>query len=474
MKYEKVIGLEVHVELLTQTKVFCSCKSEFGGEPNTRICEICTGFPGTLPSLNKKVVDFAVRTGLALNCEITRLTRFDRKNYFYPDLPKAYQISQLYLPVGRNGYLEITADNVSKKIGIHELHIEEDAGKLIHTDGMTLIDYNRCGVPLLEIVTEPDFRSADEVIAFLTALRRTLTFLGVSDCKMQEGSMRADVNLSLRESGETRLGTRTEMKNLNSLHDISDAIESESRRQSALLDSGGKVVRQTRGWDADRKQSFALRSKEQANDYRYFPEPDIPPLVITDAQLELCRSELPELPSARKQRYSADLGLSEYDADLLTDNVYISDFFEAVLSNGVSPKEAANWILGELLRLLKNSRTDAKDNPLEAQALSQVIKAVNSGRITRSTGKLVLEKAFGEGIDVSEYINGNSLVLIDDPSQITAAARKVIEENPKAVSDYGNGKHSAFGYLIGQVMKETGGRAAVEEVKKALGTLLEP
>ncbi len=473
MSFETVIGLEVHVELLSETKVFCTCKSEFGGKPNTRICEVCTGMPGTLPRLNEKVVEFAVKTGLATDCEITEITRFDRKNYFYPDLPKAYQISQLYLPICRNGHIEIKTENGKKRIGIHEIHIEEDAGKLIHAESGTLIDYNRCGVPLLEIVTEPDFSGADEVIAFLEALRSILTYLGVSDCKMQEGSMRADVNLSVRSAGSRELGTRTEMKNLNSFHDIADAVKSEAARQIALIESGEAVIQQTRRWDADRGESYAMRSKEAANDYRYFPEPDIPPIDISESFINRINSALPELPAAKKQRYINELGLPDYDASVLTNDIYVVGFFEAALKDCSSPKEVANWVLGEVLRLLKDSGTDSKSNPLKPEALVKIIEMVRSGKINRNTGKTVLEKAFYDGVDVEKYVSENGLSLITDSDVIKSAVEAVIAGNEKSVTDYKRGKTAALGYLVGQTMKALGGRADANEIQKLLREMLD-
>ena len=468
MSCETVIGLEVHIELLTETKVFCSCPSSFGGEPNTRICEVCTGMPGTLPCLNEKVVEFALKTGLATNCSITKITRFDRKNYFYPDLPKAYQISQLYLPICTNGFVEIETDNGKKRIGIHEIHIEEDAGKLIHADGLTLIDYNRCGVPLLEIVTEPDFTSCDEVIAFLEALRKILTYIGVSDCKMQEGSMRADVNLSVKKAGETKLGTRTEMKNLNSFRDISDAVESEAKRQINLIENGEAVIQQTRRWDADKKESYAMRSKEAVNDYRYFPEPDIPPVVVTDGQLKAVSSGLPELPDKKKQRYIEKLGLNEYDASVLTSEAEAARFFEATIAICNKPKEVANWVLGEVLRLNK----DGAQSRLTPEALAEIITLVESGEINRTTGKAVLERAYFDGADVKTYIEENSLLQITDSDKIRSAVEAVISENAKSVNDYKDGKTAAMGYLVGQTMKALGGKADANIIKRILNELL--
>lgn len=472
MTWETVTGLEVHVQLLTQTKLFCGCRAVFGAEPNTNICEICTGQPGTLPLPNEKAVEFALRTGIATNCSITRTTRFDRKNYFYPDLPKAYQISQLYLPVCTDGFIEIDTRSGIKRIRIHEIHIEEDAGKLLHDGDITLIDYNRCGVPLLEIVTEPDFRGSDEVIAFLTELKGILTYIGVSDCKMQEGSMRVDVNLSVRPLGDAEFGTRTEMKNLNSFHEIADAMESEAARQISVIEGGEAVIRQTRRWDADKRMSFSMRSKEEANDYRYFPEPDIPPVIIGDSLLNSVKSELPELPRERRRRYEASLGLSKYDADQLTQDRCISDFFEAVSELCGSPKQAANWILGEVLRLLSENKTEASQNPLKPEALAEIITLVRSGKITRATGKQVLERAFLDGVDVTTYIAENSLALITDESEILKAVRRAVDGNPKSVADYKGGKTSALGFLVGQTMKLLGGKADANTVKRLLTEII--
>ena len=360
MEWEIVMGLEVHTELATKTKIFCGCSTAFGSEPNTHVCEICSGMPGTLPLLNERVVEFAVRTGLATNCQITQKTKFDRKNYFYPDLPKAYQISQLYLPICRNGYIEVKGENGEpKKIGIHEIHMEEDAGKLIHDEfeDCTLVDYNRCGVPLLEIVSEPDFRSADEVVEYLEKLRAILQFTGVSDCKMQEGSLRADVNLSVRPKGEKEFGTRTEMKNLNSFHAIARAIAYESRRQIDLLEDGEAVVQETRRWDDNKGYSYAMRSKEDAQDYKYFPEPDLPPIEISDARIQEIRESMPELPEQKKQRYREELGLPEYDTEILTGNMAFVTLFEEAVKLCDSPKDVANWIMGEVMKLLNDTGT---------------------------------------------------------------------------------------------------------------------
>lgn len=476
MEWEIVMGLEVHTELATKTKIFCGCSTEFGGEPNTHVCEICSGMPGTLPLLNERVVEFAVRTGLATNCKITQKTKFDRKNYFYPDLPKAYQISQLYLPICRNGYIEVKGENGEpKKIGIHEIHMEEDAGKLIHDEfeDCTLVDYNRCGVPLLEIVSEPDFRSADEVIEYLEKLRAILQFTGVSDCKMQEGSLRADVNLSVRPKGQKEFGTRTEMKNLNSFHAIARAIAYESRRQIDLLEDGEAVVQETRRWDDNKGYSYAMRSKEDAQDYKYFPEPDLPPIEISDARIQEIRESMPELPEQKKQRYREKLGLPEYDTEILTGNLAFVTLFEETVKLCDSPKDAANWIMGEVMKLLNDSGTLPEDMKLAPASLASVIQMVKSGKINRGTGKTVLEKVFTDGVDPESYVKENNLAQITDLGAIRPVLEEVIAANEKSVSEYKAGKTQAMGYIMGQAMRALKGKAPAQEVQKMLHELLD-
>lgn len=476
MEWEIVMGLEVHTELATKTKIFCGCSTEFGGEPNTHVCEICSGMPGTLPLLNERVVEFAVRTGLATNCQITQKTKFDRKNYFYPDLPKAYQISQLYLPICRNGYIEVKGENGEpKKIGIHEIHMEEDAGKLIHDEfeDCTLVDYNRCGVPLLEIVSEPDFRSADEVIEYLEKLRAILQFTGVSDCKMQEGSLRADVNLSVRPKGQKEFGTRTEMKNLNSFHAIARAIAYESRRQIDLLEDGEAVVQETRRWDDNKGYSYAMRSKEDAQDYKYFPEPDLPPIEISDARIQEIRESMPELPEQKKQRYREELGLPEYDTEILTGNMAFVTLFEEAVKLCDSPKDVANWIMGEVMKLLNDSGTLPEDMKLAPASLASVIQMVKSGKINRGTGKTVLEKVFTDGVDPESYVQENNLAQITDLGAIRPVLEEVIAANEKSVSEYKAGKTQAMGYIMGQAMRALKGKAPAQEVQKLLHELLD-
>lgn len=476
MEWEIVMGLEVHTELATKTKIFCGCSTAFGSEPNTHVCEICSGMPGTLPLLNERVVEFAVRTGLATNCKITQKTKFDRKNYFYPDLPKAYQISQLYLPICRNGYIEVKGENGEpKKIGIHEIHMEEDAGKLIHDEfeDCTLVDYNRCGVPLLEIVSEPDFRSADEVIEYLEKLRAILQFTGVSDCKMQEGSLRADVNLSVRPKGQKEFGTRTEMKNLNSFHAIARAIAYESRRQIDLLEDGEAVVQETRRWDDNKGYSYAMRSKEDAQDYKYFPEPDLPPIEISDARIEEIRESMPELPEQKKQRYREALGLPEYDTEILTGNMAFVTLFEEAVKLCDSPKDVANWIMGEVMKLLNDTGTLPEDMTLAPEKLAVVIQMVKSGKINRGTGKTVLEKVFTDGVDPESYVKENNLAQITDLGAIRPVLEEVIAANEKSVSEYKAGKTQAMGYIMGQAMRALKGKAPAQEVQKMLHELLD-
>lgn len=475
MEWEIVMGLEVHTELATKTKIFCGCSTEFGGEPNTHVCEICSGMPGTLPLLNKRVVEFAIRTGVATNCTITQNNKFDRKNYFYPDLPKAYQISQLYLPICRNGYIEVnTKDGEKKKIGIHEIHMEEDAGKLIHDEfeDCTLVDYNRCGVPLLEIVSEPDFRSAEEVIDYLSKLRAILQYTGVSDCKMQEGSLRADVNLSVRPKGQAEFGTRTEMKNLNSFHAIERAIAYEAQRQIELIEDGEKVVQETRRWDDNKGYSYAMRSKEDAQDYKYFPEPDLPPIEISDGQIEEIKSTMPELPEEKRERYLNELGLPEYDTGIITGDIALVKFFESTLEKCDSPKDVANWIMGEVMKLLNDSATLTEDNPLKPEALAAVINMVRSNKINRGTGKKVLEKVFTDGVDPEKYVEENNLAQVTDLSALRPIIEQVIAENEKSVSEYKAGKTQAMGYIMGQAMRALKGKAPAQEVQKILKEIL--
>ena len=471
MKYEIVCGLEVHVEMNTKTKIFCGCTTAFGGAPNTHTCPVCTGQPGALPVLNRAVVEGAMSTGLALGCEITRLTRFDRKNYFYPDLPKAYQISQLYAPICTGGGIAVTTDGGEEKyIRLHEIHMEEDAGKLVHDPWTesTLCDYNRCGVPLMEIVTEPDFRSAHEVIDFLTKLRSTLQFLGVSDCKMQEGSIRADLNVSVRPAGSEKLGTRTEMKNMNSFKAIAKAIETEAARQIEVLEEGRAVKQETRRWDDNKDASFAMRSKENAQDYRYFPEPDLPPVYIDDAWLERVRTHQPELADAKRARYREEYGLSEHDIGILCQNARLCHLLEAAIAQGASPKEAANWILSEVLRLCKERAVDPYDLELDAGKLALILQLLGEGKIDRAGARNTLEAVFADDADVEAYIKKEKLAIERDEAAVAGAIAQVLAENADAVEKFRAGNEKVMGFLTGQCMKLLRGKADPKQVSAAL------
>lgn len=473
--YEMVIGLEVHVELATKTKIFCGCTTQFGGAPNTHTCPICTGMPGTLPVANRKVIEFAVAAGLATNCEITRYNKFDRKNYFYPDLPKAYQISQLYLPICRNGHVDIMTAAGEKSVGIHEIHMEEDAGKLMHDPWLdqTMVDYNRCGVPLLEIVSEPDMRSAEEVIAYLTKLRQTLQYLGVSDCKMQEGSMRADVNLSVRPVGQKEFGTRTEMKNINSFKAIARAIAGEYRRQVELIEDGGKVQQQTRRWDDNKGASFAMRSKENAQDYRYFPEPDLPPISLSQALIDAVRARQPELAEAKAARYQSEFGLPKYDAGILTEEKPIADLFEQAVAACGKPKEVSNWIMGETMAMMKEKSVPAENLMLSGQALGAIVSAVSAGRLNRQSAREVFAYAFDGGEDIEGYIKAHGLEIVSDDSAYEQILSDVLARCEKDVAQYRAGNQKVFGFLVGQAMKALKGKADPKKINELLRKLLE-
>lgn len=468
MKWKTVIGLEVHVELSTETKIFCSCSTRFGASPNTQCCPICTGMPGTLPTLNAKVLEYAIKAGVALNCEITRYNKFDRKNYFYPDLPKAYQISQLYLPFARNGRVDIG----DKIIRIHEIHMEEDAGKLIHSEdtGETFIDYNRCGVPLLEIVSEPDFESSDEVIRYLEQLKSTFEYLGISDVKMQEGSLRADVNLSVMPADSSILGVRTEMKNINSFKAIEHAIAYEAQRQISVLESGGKVIQETRRWDDSAGISLAMRSKEDAHDYRYFPEPDIPPISISEEMFQRIKSAQPELAHEKKKRYQSEYNLTEYESSLLTINRNFAILFESTVDICNEPKETANWMLGSLMRYISENSLGYGDITLSPSLFARFITVIRSGKINRNVGKDVFVQMLegGDGFDIDGYIEQNGLAVINDENAVKAAVKRVFAANPKTVEQYLAGKTKVTGFLVGQVMREFKGKADAETVSKAV------
>ena len=470
MEYEIIMGLEIHVELHTKSKIFCTCTTEFGGEPNTHCCPICTGMPGVLPVLNKNAVEYAVKAGLAMNCTISGFSKQDRKNYFYPDLPKAYQVSQFDLPLCKNGFVSIEVNGVRKNIGITRIHIEEDAGKLIHDEWETgsLVDYNRCGVPLIEIVSEPDMRTPDEAKAFVESVKAILEYLDVSDCKMQEGSLRADVNLSVRPVGQEKFGTRTEMKNLNSFRSIYRAAENEAKRQINELESGGAIIQETRRWDDSKGYSYAMRSKEEAHDYRYFPEPDLVPIVVDEEWLGRIRASLPELPEARKSRYMSEFGLPEYDAGLLTSSKCLADFYEEAASESSNAKAVSNWIMGDVMRTLKEKGLEAESIPFPGSYLAQLVSLIDKGTISGTIAKKVFEKMFESGREPLSIVKEEGLEVVNDESALVAAVKKVLDSNPQSVADYGNGKEKAFGFLVGQAMKETRGKANPQLINKLL------
>ena len=474
-QYETVIGLEVHVELATKTKIFCGCSTAFGGAPNTHTCPVCTGMPGSLPVLNKQVVEYAAAVGLATNCEITKHCKFDRKNYFYPDNPQNYQISQLYLPICRNGHVDIElADGTTKSVRIHEIHMEEDAGKLVHDDweDVSYVDFNRSGVPLIEIVSEPDMRSAEEVIAYLEKLRLIIQYLGASDCKLQEGSMRADVNLSVREVGSSEFGTRTETKNLNSFSAIARAIEADRDRQIDLIESGEPVIQETRRWDDNKAYSYAMRSKEDAQDYRYFPDPDLVPLNISDEWLDEIRSRQPEFKTEKMKRYSEEFGIPEYDINIITDSKKLADIFEATTALCNQPKKVSNWILGETMRILKEKEMEPEDITFSPENLAKLIKLVEAGTINGSVAKDIFAVIFDEDVDPESYVKEKGLAQVSDEGELRAVVEKVIADNPQSVADYRNGKDKAIGFLVGQTMKAMKGKANPGLVNKILKELL--
>ncbi len=473
-QYETVIGLEVHVELATKTKIFCSCSTKFGSKPNTNTCPVCTGMPGALPVLNRQVVEYAMALGLATNCEITRVNRFDRKNYFYPDNPQNYQISQLYMPIAKNGYVEIEAGDTTKKIRIHEMHMEEDAGKLVHNewDDTSLLDFNRSGVPLVEIVSEPDLRTADEVMAYLEKLRLIAQYLGVSDCKLQEGSMRADIDLSVRELGSDKWGTRTEMKNLNSFKAISRAIDGERERQIELLEEGKSVIQETRRWDDNKEASYAMRSKEDAQDYRYFPEPDLPPIVIDDAWIKRVKENQPELRTEKLARYKEEFDIPQYDAEILTESKAMADLFEAATAICHQPKKVSNWLMVETMRLLKEQDMAPEDIRFSPEHLAALVTLTEEGTINSTVAKEVFEAMFDSDVDPEVYVDEHGLKTVNDEDALMAVISDVIEKNPKAVADYKGGKEKALGALVGQTMKAMKGKADPELVNQKLRNML--
>ena len=474
--YEVIIGLEVHAELSTKTKIFCSCPTKFGVAPNTQTCPICMAMPGTLPVLNEKVVEYAVKAGLATNCEISRNSKNDRKNYFYPDLPKAYQISQYDKPLCEHGYVEIDTKEGKKKIRLTRIHIEEDAGKLNHDEfaGGSLVDLNRAGVPLIEIVSEPDLRGSEEVEAYLRKLKSILEYIEVSDCKMQEGSFRADVNVSVRKKGDPKLGTRTEMKNMNSFRSITRGIEYEIDRQIDVIEDGGEVEQETLRWDDVSGKTFSMRDKEDAQDYRYFPDPDLVAIKLSEEYIENIKKSLPELPESRKERYLKEYELSEKDANIITSSKYLSDLFEGAIKVCNNPKAVNNWIISDISRILNETEMEPIEIPFDSNQLGKLIILIDKGTISSSIAKKVLVEMFEHPRDPEDIIDEKGWVQISDEGAIKEVVLKVLEANPQSVADYKGGKDKALGFLVGQAMKETRGKANpqmlnqmfIEELKK--------
>lgn len=478
MKYEAVIGLEIHCELKTKTKIFCGCATGFGAEQNTHVCPVCLGLPGVLPTVNKRVVEFGIKAGLATNCTINKYSKFDRKNYYYPDLPKNWQTSQYDLPIAEHGWVDIDVDGEKKRIRLTRIHMEEDAGKLVHS-GTTIkdsatsnVDYNRTGVPLLEIVSEPDLRSAEEARAYMEKIKAIMEYIDVSNCRMEEGNLRADINVSLRPAGTEELGTRTEMKNINSFKNLEDAINYEIERQQEVLEDGGHVVQETRTFDPARGITLSMRSKENAHDYRYMPEPDLPPIVTSEETIEKYRSELPELPDARRARLEKEYGLSDYDAGIITSSRAMAEYFDAVVATGADPKLAANWIMGDLAKNLNEDGIDIAKSPVSAERLGKMIGLIMKDTISGKIAKKVFKEMWTNEDDPEKIVKDKGLVQITDTGAIEAAVDAAIAANPKAVAEYKGGKTKAIGALVGQVMKATRGKANPQMVNKMLAEKL--
>ena len=470
MKLYPTIGLEIHAELLTNSKVFCTCSAEFGGDPNSRCCPVCSGLPGTLPVLNRRAVEYIVKAGYVMNCDISRFTKWDRKNYFYPDLPKAYQISQMPRPVCLNGHVDIVSEGVEKTIRINRIHLEEDAGKLIHDDRtrQTLADYNRCGIPLIEIVTEPDFHSAADVTAFVEKIRLLLQYAGICDGRMEQGSLRCDVNISLAEKDAKELGTRAEIKNLNSVRAIGRAIEYEIYRQTELIESGERVIQETRRFVDGSGETVAMRSKEDAQDYRYFPDPDIPPIIFTEEELESIRSSIPEMPETRRARYIEQYGIAEKDADSLINNKLVCFFFEEAIKAYNNPKSVASFILVELMRRINLGEADMSKLPFEAKDFARLVEIMDTDKINKSNGKNVLRSMLESGKTADEVCEEENLWIKEDLGQAEAVINKILEDNPKAVEQYRSGEHKVFGFLMGQANRQLKGAATPNAIKEIL------
>lgn len=474
MQYEVVIGLEVHAQLLTGSKMFCGCGTKFGVEPNTQTCPVCVGLPGTLPVINKKVVEMAIKTSLATNCTISTYSRFARKNYFYPDLPKGYQISQYELPLGENGFLDIDINGEKKKVRIRRVHMEEDAGKNLHEDiaNASHVDLNRAGVPLLEIVSEPDIRSPEETVVYLKSLRDILVYLAVCDGNMEEGSFRCEPNISLRPVGSNELGTKTELKNINSFKFVQKALEYEIRRQEKMLSEGGQIVQETMLWDPDREVTETMRSKEEAHDYRYFPEPDLVPLMISKEWIEEVRGSLPELPNTKRIRFVSQYGIPEYDASLLTSSRNLADYFERCVSLYNQPKIVSNWIMVDLLRLLKSDNIGMEKCPLSPDQLAGMLKLIDEGTISGKIAKKIFEEMYRTGKEPATIVKEKGLIQIVDEAAIEKVIENVINSNPEQVEAYRKGKDRLFGFFVGEVMKASGGKANPAKVNELLGKRL--
>ncbi|MBR1729798.1 MAG: Asp-tRNA(Asn)/Glu-tRNA(Gln) amidotransferase subunit GatB [Selenomonadaceae bacterium] len=474
MEYEAVIGLEIHSELKTATKIFCGCATTFGADQNTHTCPVCLGLPGVLPTINKKVVEFAIKAGLATNCKINQYSKFDRKNYYYPDLPKNWQTSQYDLPIAEHGFVDIEIEGQKKRIRLTRIHMEEDAGKLVHS-GNTIkdssssnVDYNRTGVPLIEIVSEPDMRSAAEARAYMEKIKAILEYIDVSNCRMEEGNLRADINVSLRPIGSDKLGTRTEMKNINSFKSLEDAINYEIERQAEVLDDGGKIIQETRTWNPEKGITQSMRSKEDAHDYRYMPEPDLPPIVTTAEEIEAFKKSLPELPDARRERLTKDYGLSDYDAGIITSSRAMAEYFDAVIAEKVDPKIAANWIMGDLSKNLNAENLTIEQSPVDAKRLAQMILLIDKGTISGKIAKTVFVEMWKSQDSPEKIVKDKGLVQITDTSAIEGIVDEIISKNPKAVEEYKAGKKKAIGALVGQIMKATKGKANPQMVNQLL------
>ncbi len=473
MEYEAVIGLEVHAQLLTESKIFCGCSTRFGSPANTQTCPVCTGMPGVLPVLNRQAVTFLLKAALACHCKVASYSRFARKNYFYPDLPKGYQISQYELPLATGGYIEIDMPEGRKRIGLTRIHLEEDAGKLMHgadvkSEGKSYVDLNRTGVPLLEIVTEPDLRSAEEAREFIQKLRAILLYLEICDGNMEEGSLRCDANISVRPAGSKELGTKSEVKNMNSFRHIQGALKYEMRRQIEVLEAGGKVVQETRLWDADKGITIPMRSKEEAHDYRYFPEPDLVPIEVGQEWLAGVEAELPELPDAKVERFVREYGIPEYDARVLTTSPHLADYYEEAVRHAGQPKVVSNWVMGDILRELKSNGIEIDECPITPAALADLIKLIEEGTISGKIAKTVFDEMYRTGKGPSKIVEEQGLVQITDADELAAVVAEVVEKNPEQVNQYKGGKQQLFGFLVGQVMKATRGKANPKLVNELL------